>query len=470
VFFTSTFSATPNANGIDGVIGFSSQSAASFNDLAAAVRFNPDGRIDVRNGGAYAADANVPYSAGASYVINVLIDVLGHSYSVLVNGATVARDYAFRPQQASVASLGNWAWIADSSVGALSVCGLQALTALDTRYLHSFVPYEGRELAAPADGSLAVSNSADTIFLDGTGRAMGSLAYGGTPATDAHSNLYLAGEFQGSYDGGAGSIASLGGTDVYLSKYDGAHRHLWTLGLGSASDDALGTLSVNAEGDSLVGVGSQLIRLSPDGANTWSQPLAAANERCALDPNGGAFVLRPSYPDATSFTLTRVDASGNAAWARSFHEQGADVRFVRSDPAGNAILSGGLNGSIDFVAGTLKATSSEDGEQVFIAKLDQDGRYLWGAIADMNSARAMVVDSAGRTVISGYRVNPFEFRLVRFSADGNGELAEDGSSLTGGIDFGFGLELAVNTTGDVFWHFAPSRPNQNLSFLARISG
>jgi len=38
------------------VVGFSTAAATTFNASGSSVRFNPSGKIDVRNGNAYAAD------------------------------------------------------------------------------------------------------------------------------------------------------------------------------------------------------------------------------------------------------------------------------------------------------------------------------------------------------------------------------------------------------------------------------
>src|SRR5215470_7903385 len=59
--------ATPSASPIDAVIGFSAGPASWFPQLAAIVRFNPDGAIDVRSGSGYQADVAFPYTAGTSY-------------------------------------------------------------------------------------------------------------------------------------------------------------------------------------------------------------------------------------------------------------------------------------------------------------------------------------------------------------------------------------------------------------------
>src|SRR5690348_5051823 len=62
--FSVNFDATPQANGIDAQVAMSQGVPSGYTDLAAIVRFNPDGTIDARKGSDYAADYSQPYSAG----------------------------------------------------------------------------------------------------------------------------------------------------------------------------------------------------------------------------------------------------------------------------------------------------------------------------------------------------------------------------------------------------------------------
>ncbi len=48
---------------IDGLIGFAQGVAKDYTQLSAMVRFNPSGRIDARNGGAFSSSATIPYVA-----------------------------------------------------------------------------------------------------------------------------------------------------------------------------------------------------------------------------------------------------------------------------------------------------------------------------------------------------------------------------------------------------------------------
>lgn len=108
-------------------MGFSSGTATGYTSLAAIVRFNQSGNIDVGKGNSYAADQSVPYSAGLTHHIQMAIDPSNHTYTVYVtppggSQITLPSNYAFRSEQATTSSLNNWALYVD--VGYESICNL----------------------------------------------------------------------------------------------------------------------------------------------------------------------------------------------------------------------------------------------------------------------------------------------------------------------------------------------------------
>ncbi|MCM2303761.1 MAG: Ig-like domain-containing protein [Elusimicrobia bacterium] len=123
--FTASFDAIPAAAGLDAITGLSRGAASGYANLAAIVRFNNAGYIDARNGGAYGADASVPYVAGATYRVRIAVDPLVHRYSVYVTppGAVeklLALNYAFRSEQATLSAFDNMA--VQSGAGSHQVC------------------------------------------------------------------------------------------------------------------------------------------------------------------------------------------------------------------------------------------------------------------------------------------------------------------------------------------------------------
>lgn len=110
--FTASFNMRPGALNIDALTGFSPASASAFGGVAAVVRFAPSGVVDARNGSAYQAANPLTYQAGVVYRVQMTINVTSRTYSATVTApggspVTIANNYAFRSEQASVTSLAN---------------------------------------------------------------------------------------------------------------------------------------------------------------------------------------------------------------------------------------------------------------------------------------------------------------------------------------------------------------------------
>src|SRR5215218_5904594 len=128
--FTAEIDATPLAAGTDAGVGLSNGSQTTFGGLACVARFySTTGKIDARNGSAYAAANSIPYSPNTTYHFRFVVNVPAHTYSVYVtpSGASeqiVGVSYAFRTEQATVSSLSNWSLFSD--VGSMQACGFGA--------------------------------------------------------------------------------------------------------------------------------------------------------------------------------------------------------------------------------------------------------------------------------------------------------------------------------------------------------
>jgi hypothetical protein len=131
------FSVDVSAPNMDFVVGLSNGAAAKWSSLAAIVRFNAQGYVDARDGGTYRADKAYPYYASSSYQIRLDVDVRTHRYSVWAKPSgwpvyeAIARDYAFRTEQASVTKLTNVAGFINpdtSANGSANICGFVEVT------------------------------------------------------------------------------------------------------------------------------------------------------------------------------------------------------------------------------------------------------------------------------------------------------------------------------------------------------
>ncbi len=113
--FTYGFDMTATSNNMDGVVGLGGiNPVMSYQQLACIVRFNTDGKIDARNGNSYAALVDIPYQAGVTYSVRVIVDPVAKTYEVKVapNGGdeiVIASNFSFRTEQTSLATFNTMA-------------------------------------------------------------------------------------------------------------------------------------------------------------------------------------------------------------------------------------------------------------------------------------------------------------------------------------------------------------------------
>ncbi len=175
--FTAQFDASVSLSPSNSVVSLSQAAAAGYTDLAAIVRFNPSGNIDARNGGAYAAAATIPYAANTTYHFRMVIDVAAHTYSIYVTAPggseqTVGLNYAFRTEQASVTSLGDWNADVNSTPGGSLTVANFAVSTQQTAAAPTF---------SPAGGTFTSAQSV-TISTTTSGAAIRYTTDGSTPS------------------------------------------------------------------------------------------------------------------------------------------------------------------------------------------------------------------------------------------------------------------------------------------------
>jgi len=100
---TIEFDVIPLYSNTSGVIGYadSSTTISSFSDMAMIISLEADGYFYARNGGSYAKDANVSFSAGNTYHVRIVANMTAKTYDVFVTPGggsqiQIANDYAFR--------------------------------------------------------------------------------------------------------------------------------------------------------------------------------------------------------------------------------------------------------------------------------------------------------------------------------------------------------------------------------------
>jgi hypothetical protein len=133
-----------------------------------------------------------------------------------------------------------------------------------------------------------------------------------------------------------------------------------------------------------------------------------------VDFNPGPGVTNLTSAGLYDIYLTKMDASGNLIWAKSFGSSTNDWgEHVVSDASGNIYLSGRYEETIDFDPGAgVALLTAVDTTDYFILKLNSSGNFVWaksvgGKLADGHPA--VVPDAAGNIYYSGYFSDTADF-------------------------------------------------------------
>jgi hypothetical protein len=258
----------------------------------------------------------------------------------------------------------------------------------------------------------------------------------------------ITGELSGELDCKNGTtLKSAGGADIFVGRIDETSKLIWCKRFGDAAEQQGTAVAVAPGGDVLVagsfsgsidfGDGPRIAagqtflfvaRFSPTGEIVWSKAYGsqgyARATGVAVDP-GGDILITGYFKGLLKFTnkdkheadkdedvfLARLDPDGNHRWSLTFGDAlDQKALGVSVDAAGNALIAGSYAGDIDFSVNPPLAAGS--GLNVFIAKLDPEGKSIWarglGGSGDQIGA-AVVADRLGAAWVIGSYAGDIDF-------------------------------------------------------------
>jgi len=202
-------------------------------------------------------------------------------------------------------------------------------------------------------------------------------------ATDAAGISYIIGGFRGTATFGSTSLISNGGMDIYVAKLDANGNWLWAQRAGGTGEDIGYGIAIDNTGSICITgsfMGTAIFGLFP------------------LTSVGGSDVF-----------VAKFTTDGNWLWAnRGGGTSSESTNDITTDDSGNCYITGGFSNSATF--GTTNLTSL-GGTDVFIAKLDTNGTWLW-------ALRAGGISSASGSGIVCYE-NSYLFVTGRFYGTGD---------------------------------------------------
>lgn len=339
----------------------------------------------------------------------------------------------------------------------------------------------GRALAVNAAGEIAIGGSfAGAIDfgefflsspagqdgfiakLDAAGHAIWSRQISGAGdeaasaiAVDDMGNVVAAGVFEGTIDV-AGKALTAAGFDSFVAKFGPQGDLLWATAVSGPQSENIASVAIDTQGNILLGgffngtaevgdyqlpsagnLDSFVAKLDAAGSVLWAKAFGGPGEQratgVAFDAMGDALITGffigninlgdgPS-PFASSFNvfLAKLDPDGATAWARTFVGSANQKATALSvDPAGTAVISGELSGTMDLGGAVLEAAPGAI--DTFVASFDGAGLHSWSHRFNQTQLRSLGRGAEGRTYLSGSFVDPIDFGAGAMPSEGSSDI------------------------------------------------
>lgn len=223
-----------------------------------------------------------------------------------------------------------------------------------------------------------------------------AVSFGGSGAdsgsavkVDTHGNQYVTGGFSLTARFDNKTLASAGGTDIFLAKFGRSGELRWLLRVGGPGDDVGHDIAFDREG------------------NIY---LAGSFTDSATFPSVNGPAKKVTGVGLTIF-LAKYDPSGKLAWVQtgtpSFNGQNEAFGVAIDPPTGTVFITGISQGDTTF--------SSSDGIEhilpgvgtwhMFLAKYDTEGNFHWGQTNEASPntiPHKVAVDAHGNAYVTGW--------------------------------------------------------------------
>ncbi len=285
------------------------------------------------------------------------IYVIGQFYSTATFGSTTLTSNGVTDIFiAKLDSSGNWLWAKNAGGKTEDIGSGIAVDASGNSYVTGCF---NTRATATFGSTILTSNRISDIFvakLDTKGNWLWAQNAGGTSddygsgiAVDASGNIYVTGDFDVTATFGSTTLTSNGYYDIFVAKLDSCGNWLWAQNAGGTSGDYGSGIAVDASGNIYVT------------GNFYG------------DANFGSTTLTSC--GVTDIFIAKLNSSGNWLWAKKAGGTSSDYGSgIAVDASGNSYITGDFRGSATFGATTLTSNGNWD---IFVAKLDSRGNWLW---------------------------------------------------------------------------------------------
>lgn len=337
----------------------------------------------------------------------------------------------------------------------------------------------------------------DFLWAENAGSTGPDQAYG--VGTDPDGNIYITGFFYGTANFGDTQLISAGDADVFIAKMDPDGNFLWADSGGGVNTDMALSLAVDSYGNSYItgryretvqfgpftlnspgGYSCNIFIIKIDAEGNWQWAKQAgggggSSDRgygLAIDSSNniyltGYIISNASFGDINLVSyggrdvfIAKMDSDGNFLWAK--HAGGSEDDWgydITVDSSGNIYITGDFRLTASF--GAVQITSAGE-EDIFAAKLDNDGNFLWAKKAGgsgSNTGYRITTDSFGNPYITGKFRETASFGDIELISSGEDDifiskLATNGNFLwakkAGGTGEDTGYGITSDTAGNIY--------------------
>lgn len=223
--------------------------------------------------------------------------------------------------------------------------------------------------------------------------------YGTGIALDGAGNAYLSGYFYGTAIFGSQSLVASGGesdADIFVAKLDPDGNWLWAVTAGGTEDDAGFRIAVDGSGYAC------LVGMFKNTATFGSQTLTASGDFDVF--------------------VAKLDSSGNWLWAAGAGGIHPDSGYgIALENSGVVYVTGLFMGTATFGSHTLTASADDTNTDIFVARLDPSGNWLWATRSggtDHDAGFNIVTDDSGNAWVTGVFARTATFGSHSLTAGG----------------------------------------------------
>lgn len=364
-----------------------------------------------------------------------------------------------------------------------------------------------RHIDFNVDSIYAVENQNKSDYWDwvkqigGTGKI-----YPRSMVIDSQNNVILLSKFDGVVTVGGETFTTYGGNDILLSKFSSAGVYIWGKQSGSNDNDDPMSLAldldeniyisggfkntINASSKSAISVGGQdvfLTKYSSTGNVLWIKNIAGGtgvdraegmtinNQEIILvgifnsTANFGGTNLTAEYSTLNNF-VAKYDTSGTFVWVKQIKGNNVGTRINTVKAFGNKYyIAGSFLGTVYIDSNPFTSLGLKD---LIISKFDSLGNSIWvktgggvkddywsGIDVDSNGSIYLTGTMCGNGSVEGQSITvsgASDFVFAKYDSFGNLNFAKNNGGL--GVDVGFGIHVKNNSvhvaglfSGEMIW-------------------